>query len=160
MNNSFREFMRRSAGSWNSQRRYIYTNQSPPKIVNYESDLSVSFVKEDEETFQVDLSWVTSDRDGKGISSGTMITIGDEFVLQRNVGYMSDEPTSCGVEMIDNDCVVLTTEYSGMRFREEIRLLNGDAIRLRQTLGWKQGQTDPFLCGQYFEERRPVDIDP
>ena len=150
--NKFRNFMKRSSGKWNSQRRYIYTDKNV--ISNLKSDLSVDFVREDDNEFQVDLKWKTFDEKGKVISKGEMITIGNEEELKRNVAYMSEEPTLCKVNMVDDDCVVFDTTYSGMRFREEIRLVENDTIRLRQTLGWKKDNKTPFLCGQYLEQRK------
>lgn len=150
----FRNFMKRSAGEWNSQRRYLYpkTNQ----INNLRSDLVVEFSNENEENFQVNLSWKTHNDKNKVVSHGTMITIGTEEELQRSVGYMTEDATVCSVKMIDDDCVVFETSYSKMRFREEIRLLENDTIRLRQTLGFEDGKEEPFLCGQYFETRKQI----
>lgn len=150
----FRNFMRRSAGEWNSQRRYLYpkTNQ----INNFRSDLIVEFVEENEKNFQVDLSWKTHNNMDKVVSQGKMTTIGTEKELQRSVGYMTEDATVCSVKMIDDDCVVFETSYSKMRFREEIRLIENDTIRLRQTLGFEDGSAEPFLCGQYFETRKQI----
>ena len=53
----FRNFMKRSAGEWNSQRRYIYTNNK--QISNLHSDLTVDFVNETDDEFEVHLSWHT-----------------------------------------------------------------------------------------------------
>lgn len=147
----FREFMRRSSGKWSSQRRYIHTNSD--KVSVLKSHLTVDFVKETDKEFQVNLAWKTFDSSNEIVSEGEMITVGDEKTLKRDVGYMSSDPTVCKVKMIDKDCVVFNTEYNGMRFREEIRLIENDSIRLRQTLGWKDGGSNPFLCGQYYEVR-------
>lgn len=146
----FREFMRRTAGNWKSNRRYIYLDNN--KISNLCSDLTVDFVEESNEDFQVNLSWKTSNEKNKLVSEGTMITVGNETELKRNVGYMTSDATVCSVNMIDNDCVVFNTEYNGMRFREEIRLVENDSIRLRQTLGFRN-EKELFLVGQYLENR-------
>jgi hypothetical protein len=146
----FREFMRRSSGNWDSTRRYVYTEKNV--ISNLKSNLTVDFVKEDQDEFQVDLSWETYNEKEKLVSEGSMITVGNETELKRNVGYMTDDATVCSVKMIDDDCVVFNTEYGGMRFREEIRLVENDSIRLRQTLGFKN-ENDLFLVGQYLEKR-------
>lgn len=145
--------MRRTSGNWKSNRRYIYLDSN--KVSNLNSDLTVDFVEENENEFQVNLSWKTSNEKNKLISEGTMITIGNETELKRNVGYMTEDPTVCSVNMIDDDCVVFNTEYDGMRFREEIRLVENDSIRLRQTLGFRNDK-DLFLVGQYLENRVEV----
>jgi len=74
-------------------------------------------------------------------------------MFPRPIKFFSEEPTVCNVEVVDDDCIVLRTAYSGMNFREEIRLLEDDTIRLRQTLGFKDGSNKPFLYGSYLEER-------
>jgi hypothetical protein len=134
---------------------YPKTNQ----ISNLRSDLLVEFVSENKENFQVDLSWKTHNEKDKVVSHGKMITIGTEEELQRSVGYMTEDSTVCSVNMVDDDCVVFETCYSKMRFREEIRLIENDTIRLRQTLGFEDDSTSPFLCGQYMETRKIPGLD-
>ena len=144
--------MRRTHGNWSSTRRYIYTETN--KITNLRSNINVDFEKEDEDFFYVKLSWDTSDIEtGKQVSDGEILTRGTDDKLYRNIGYMTDDGTVCNIDVIDEDCVVLNTSYNKMRFREEIRLVENDNIRLRQTLGFKDGEDNPFLVGQYFEER-------
>ena len=75
----------------------------------------------------------------------------DKNILYRNIGYMTPDPTYSEVTMIDNDTILFKTEYDGMTFREEIRLIN-ENVRLRQTLGWKRDNV--FLAGQYYEKRK------
>lgn len=147
----FRNFMKRSAGEWISNRRYFYPRAN--KISNLKSNLKVDFVKENDDEFQVNLSWITYNGD-EIESEGEMITIGSGNILKRNVGYFSEDSTVCDVMMIDGDCAVFNTSYNGMRFREEIRLLENDTIRIRNTLGFKNGESSPFLCGQYLEMRK------
>jgi hypothetical protein len=148
----FKNFMKRSSGEWISHRRYFYTKNN--KITNLTSDLKVDFVSEnDDDTFQVNLNWTTYN-ENEIESEGEMITIGNQNTLRRNVGYFSDQETLCQVTMIDGDCAVFNTSYNGMRFREEIRLLEQDTIRIRTTLGFKDTETVPFLCGQYLEMRK------
>ena len=53
-----------------------------------------------------------------------MKIVGD--MLKRDIGYFSDDPTDSRMEVIDEDTIVFWSAYSGMEFREEIRLLNGD----------------------------------
>jgi hypothetical protein len=63
---------------------------------------------------------------------------------------MTGAPTVSRVSRVDADTLVFETEYDGMKFREEIRLVENN-VRLRQTLGWKRNEI--FLAGQYFERR-------
>jgi hypothetical protein len=147
--NSFKALMKRCAGSWSSQRRYLYPKKDLVK--NLSSELSVEFVDKGGPDFQANLAWKTRPLDSSEIvSEGEMLTESREGKLHRNVGYMTEDETVCEVHMVDPDCVVFTTEYCGMAFREEIRLI-GEDIRLRQTLGTKEGET--FLVGQYYETR-------
>jgi len=57
------------------------------------------------------------------------------------------------LELIDPDTLLMHTTYDGCRFREEIRLLECDNIRLRQTIGHDLETNKVILVGQYFEER-------
>ena len=78
-----------------------------------------------------------------------MFLVLKEFV--RNVFHEDYEPPK--VQVIDEDCVVWHTSYNGMTFREEIRLLENDTVRLRQTVAKKDSNGAVFLVGQYFEQR-------
>lgn len=148
---SFKSLMRRCAGKWTSQRRYLYPKKDIVK--NLSSELSVEFLDKEGSDFQANLAWkTTSLESSEVVSEGEMLTESRDGKLYRNVGYMTEDETVCDVHMVDSDCVVFTTEYSGMEFREEIRLI-GDDVRLRQTLGTRDGET--FLVGQYFETRIP-----
>ena len=73
--------------------------------------------------------------------------------LHRDIGYFTADPTVSIVSAIDSDTIVLSTSYSGMNFREEIRLLNNDNLRLRQTVGYDDRTGEVRIVGQYFEER-------
>lgn len=147
---SFRNFCQRTAGAWKSHRRYFYGKSRQPS--NMESDLLVEFTDLDDDKFELSLSWSTNNLDGKHESDGIIRAVCDENVMLRDRGYMSDEPTETMVHMIDIDCVELYTVYNGMSFREEIRLLTPD-LRLRQTVGFKEGTNQVLLAGQYMEER-------
>lgn len=142
----------RANGSWNSNRRYWYAKPNTNQVLI--SKLGVDVKDTGEDTFQVSLTW-DSKEGGKSVSDGEMLCEYDPSTstLRRNIGYMTEEETASKVSMIDSDTVLLETEYSGMKFREEIRLL-GDNIRLRQTVGWKGDNL--LLVGQYFEQRELV----
>tara|TARA_Y100000766_G_C18683034_1_gene495674 strand:- start:52 stop:390 length:339 start_codon:yes stop_codon:yes gene_type:complete len=94
----------------------------------------------------VNISW-----DGDA-SSGEMNLVVDGDVLHRDIGYFSDDPNDSKLERVDEDTVVLHSAYDGMEFREEIRLIDEDKRRLRQTIGYRKGR--PFLVGQYYEVKQ------
>ena len=136
---AFSNWFLRSQGEWVSYRRYLampaYKNDSYNTKFTIEADGN-----------NVSIVW------NGDVSSGTMnMTIKDDL-LCRDIGYFSDDPTDSKMERIDADTVVFLSEYNGMRFREEIRLLDDDKYRLRQTVGYKNDK--PFLVGQYWEERQ------
>lgn len=149
MINPVKKWFLRSSGSWNSNRRYWYAKTDKNQVLN--SELNVQVEDIGEENFKVSLTWDSKEGD-KGISEGEMLCEydSDSSSLRRNIGYMTKNETVSKVTMVDSDTVLLETEYSGMKFREEIRLLGND-VRLRQTVGWKDGAI--ILVGQYFEQR-------
>tara|TARA_R100000734_G_C3272293_1_gene67987 strand:+ start:138 stop:602 length:465 start_codon:yes stop_codon:yes gene_type:complete len=135
------QWFRRTLGEWSSERRYLFAPKMKP--VNMETFFSV---EEGVSSNQFIVEW-------KGRTSGVMEVelIGD--VLHRSRDYFGEENHSSTVEVLDDDCIVLRTEYGGMKIREEIRLLNSDTVRLRQTIGIciKTGKVN--LLGQYGEFR-------
>lgn len=148
----FRSFMHRCTGSWNSNRRYYYPKPNKSQLLT--SLLNIEEVDVYPEYFLYKLSWNTKDsKTQEAVSDGEMLVKGYQLTLERDVGYFTDDPTICDVTVVDDDCIVLNTAYGGMKFREEIRLLEDDTIRLRQTLGFKDGSNKPFLYGSYLEER-------
>lgn len=135
---NFSNWFARSAGKWTSHRRYL--TLPARKDDTYKTEFTI-----DVDGNRVSISW-----DGDA-SEGTMNMEIVDDLLKRDIGYFSNDPTDSRMEAIDDDTVVFWSAYSGMEFREEIRLLNGDTHRLRQTVGYKEGK--PFIVGQYFEEK-------
>ena len=140
---SAHEWFRRTTGKWTSQRRYLF-NMKTKKPTNLTTDFSIGACTDGDWDYTV--IWT-------GQTNGTMKLklIGNE--LHRDVGYFSEEPTTSLIQLIDADTIVLSTQYSGMKFREEIRLLNNDKLRLRQTVGYDDRTGEVRLVGQYYEER-------
>jgi len=135
---NFSEWFARSNGNWVSKRRYLYGPKR--KANNYDTKFSVNT-----EGHLVSITW-----DGEASSGDMNMTIvGD--LLKRDVGYFTDEPTESKMTMVDDDTVVFETSYDGTTYREEIRLLFEDTVRLRQTVATADGSIS--LVGQYFEER-------
>lgn len=136
---NFSSWFSRCAGTWKSYRRYL-------TLPSYKDDTYNT-----EFTITVDGSNVNINWNGE-ISSGDMNLTVDGDILHRDIGYFSDEPNDSKLTLVDDDTVVLNSAYDGMEFREEIRLLDDDKRRLRQTVGYRKGK--PFLVGQYWEERQ------
>lgn len=135
------QWFRRCVGSWTSERRYLFAPKLKPTNMT-----TVFTVEEGLMGNQFVIQW-------QGNTSGTMEVELNGLVLGRSRDYFGEEAHSSAVEVLDNDCIVLRTEYDGMKVREEIRLLNDDCVRLRQTIGTDNKTGAVRLVGQYFEAR-------
>ena len=135
-----RQFLRRSCGNWTSERRYLFA----PKIKPVNMTTDFLFSETEDGKFVVD--W-------QGQTTGQMVLDLEGDVLHRSRDYFGDGANSSFVEMIDRDCIAMRTQYDGCRFREEVRLLESDMFRLRQTVGFSLETGQLVLCGQYFERR-------
>lgn len=135
---NFSEWFARSNGNWTSSRRYLYGPKR--KANNYDTKFSVNT-----QGPLVAISW-----DGDASAGDMNMTI-DGDLLKRDVGYFTSDPTESKMTMVDNDTVVFETSYDGTTYREEIRLLFEDSVRLRQTVATEGDKVT--LVGQYFEER-------
>ena len=135
---NFSSWFSRCAGDWVSHRRYLTLPGKRDDTYKTEFTIKVDGDK-------VNIKW-----DGDA-SSGDMNLTVDGDLLHRDIGYFTDEPNDSKLERLDDDTVVMHSAYDGMKFREEIRLLNDDKNRLRQTVGFRKGK--PFLVGQYWEEK-------
>ena len=136
---NFSNWFSRCTGDWVSFRRYL--TLPAMKDDTYTTEFTIKT-----EGDNVNISW-----DGDA-SSGEMNLVVDGDVLHRDIGYFSDDPNDSKLERIDEDTVVLHSAYDGMEFREEIRLIDEDKRRLRQTIGYRKGR--PFLVGQYYEVKQ------
>ena len=135
------QFLRRSCGSWTSERRYLFAPKLEP--VN----MTTNFTMVDgERSDQFIIDWT-------GKTSGQMVLTLDGNILHRSRDYFGEGANSSQIEIIDQVCVVMRTEYDGCRFREEVRLIEDDFFRLRQTVGYSLKTGRLTLCGQYFEAR-------
>lgn len=132
----------RTCGTWKSERRYLF-DMKTLKPTNLTTNMVIDH---GERSNQYVIQW-------QGRTNGTMeIEVGDGFI-HRSRDYFGDEAHDSQYEMVDDDCIVFKTQYNGMKFREEIRLLAADTVRLRQTIGYNEETGAPVLCGQYFEQR-------
>ena len=134
------QFLRRSCGTWSSDRRYLFAPKlTPVNLVTRFTFESIEYGK-----FRVD--W-------KGSTEGVMDLSLEGDILHRSRDYFGEGANSSKVQVIDEDCIVMRTEYDGCRFREEVRLIEHDFFRLRQTVGYNLETGQLTLCGQYFETR-------
>ena len=134
------QFLRRTCGKWSSERRYLFAPKLKP--VNMTTEFTLS--EGNNGKFIVD--W-------KGQTEGQMILTLDGDTLHRSRDYFGDGANSSKIQVIDQDCIVMRTEYDGTRFREEVRLIEEDMFRLRQTVGYNVETGQLVLAGQYFERR-------
>lgn len=142
MNHHAFNWFDRTCGTWRSERRYLF-NMETLKPTNLTTNMVIS---PGERSNQYVIQW-------QGRTSGTMeLEIGDGFV-SRSRDYFGEGAHDSLFRMIDEDCIVLTTEYDGIKFREEVRLLAADTVRLRQAIGCNKETGVPVLCGQYYETR-------
>ena len=133
------EWFARSEGSWVSHRRYLY---GPKRQVD---NLVTKFDIKRTGSNQFQLNW-SSDR-----NEGEMNFWLEGNLLRRDSGYYTSERTNSIMHQIDKDTIVFQTSYGGMDYREEVRYLNGDNCRLRQTTGMEGDKIK--IIGQYYEER-------
>jgi len=134
------QFLRRTCGSWTSERRYLFAPKLKP--VNMTTEFTIS--EGNNGKFVVD--W-------KGQTEGQMILTLEGDTLHRSRDYFGDGANSSKIQVIDADCIVMRTEYDGTRFREEVRMIEEDCFRLRQTVGYSLETGQLVLAGQYFETR-------
>lgn len=134
------QWFRRTCGSWSSERRYLFAPKLKP--TNMTTEFTISELPYGK--FQVD--WT-------GQTEGQMILTVKGDTLHRSRDYFGDGANSSKIEIIDYDTIVLRTEYNNTRFREEIRMIEEDCFRLRQTVGYNLETGQLALVGQYFETR-------
>ena len=133
----------RTQGTWSSERRYIF-NMKTMKPSNMTTKFTID---PGERGNQYVVNW-------QGNTSGTMELTLEGNNLHRSRDYFGDGAHTSAVEAIDDDAIVLRTQYDGLKFREEIRLLAADTIRLRQTIGYDENTGVPKIVGQYYETRQ------
>ena len=127
-------------GDWVSDRRYLYyAPGKEPKVVNLTTNFTVGKIA----PAVYEVNWT-------GQTNGKMQLELAGNVLHRDIGYFTSDPTDSLLEMVDPDTVVFHTSYGGVTYREEVRFL-GDNLRLRQTVGRKDGEL--VIAGQYVERR-------
>lgn len=155
----------RSKGEWHSHRRYLYGESAElmtsELLVGDLNDAEKAVIPEDlNSDYYVKFGWQTVKySSGEPASSGEMLVgiNSKDGKMYRSQGYMTSNPTMTDVTMIDEDTILFDTEYGKQRFREEIRLLHNDSVRLRQTIGFKGNRVT--IVGQYYETRKENETD-
>lgn len=158
-------FFKRSAGNWQSRRRY-YTlaNGETQEVV---SDITVDFLARDHgelvklakrHNLEVPLicgakvtwqsSYITPSR--KPSEGSTVFGIQGE-VMYRDRGFATPKPVTADYTFTAAQTMVLRTEYNGSSFEEELKLI-GENYRTRQTIICRAGEE--IMIGQYLETRQ------
>lgn len=161
------DFLRRSAGSWNSQRRYYSLNKDvEPQEV--ESLLNISFLDRGAPEL-IELAQSHELEDLEALVCGTKVTwesnytnqnrkpvIGSTIfgvkgnILYRDRGFATPKPITAVCSFTNSETMCLRTEYNANVFEEEIKLV-GSQYRTRQTIISRAGQE--ITIGQYLEKR-------
>lgn len=161
------DFFRKSAGNWNSQRRYYSLNkhEEPQEVTSL---LNVSFVEqgapelielakrhelEDLESIVcgTKVSWKSDypNQNRKPVNGSTVFGIQGN-ILYRDRGFATSKPVIAICSFPNVSTMALRTEYNGNVFEEEIKLI-GTKYRTRQTIISRAGQE--ITIGQYLEKR-------
>lgn len=158
------QFFQRSAGNWQSRRRYYTLASGDTQEVV--SDITVHFLKGDSSELielagrhELDeplicgakVTWqshyITPSR--KPSEGSTVFGIlGD--VMYRDRGFATPKPVTADYKFTGDRTMVLRTEYNGSSFEEELKLI-GDKYRTRQTIISRAGAE--IMIGQYLETR-------
>ena len=161
------DFFRKSAGNWNSQRRYYSLNKNTePQEV--ESLLNISFVEQGAPEL-IELAQSHNLDDLEAIVCGTKVTWESNYtnqnrklvngstifgiqgnILYRDRGFATPKPIIAICSFSSSSTMTLRTEYNANVFEEEIKLV-GSNYRTRQAIISRAGQE--ITIGQYLEKR-------
>ena len=161
------DFFRKSAGSWNSQRRYYSLNKNvEPQEV--ESKLEISFLDrgapelielakshelEDLEALVCGTKVIWSsnytNQNRKPVTGSTVFGIKGN-ILYRDRGFATPKPITAVYSFTNPNTMSLRTEYNSNVFEEEIKLISSK-YRTRQTIISRAGEE--ITIGQYLEKR-------
>ena len=161
------DFFRKSAGEWNSQRRYYSLNRDvEPQEVS--SQLKISFLEQGA-TELIELAQSHKLDDVRALLCGTKVTWESNYtnqnrkpvtgstvfgikgnILYRDRGFATPKPITAIYSFANPDTMSLRTEYNSNVFEDEIKLV-GTQYRTRQTIISRAGQE--ITIGQYLEKR-------
>ncbi|MBE9045743.1 phycobiliprotein lyase [Pleurocapsales cyanobacterium LEGE 10410] len=161
------DFFRKSAGSWNSQRRYYSLNKdTQPQEV--ESLLNISFLERGAPEL-IELAQSHELEDLAALVCGTKVTWESNYtnqnrkpvtgstvfgirgnILYRDRGFATPKPIVAICSFVNAETMSLRTEYNANVFEEEIKLI-GSKYRTRQTIISRA--EEEITIGQYLEKR-------
>ncbi|MEM1367545.1 MAG: phycobiliprotein lyase [Cyanobacteria bacterium P01_H01_bin.15] len=160
-------FFQESEGKWRSQRRYysLRADKAPEEVV---SELTVRyFAAGSPELLRLAslhnlpaetplvagalTTWESSyvNKTGKPTTGQTLFGILGN-TLYRDRGFMTSKPVTAQYAFNKERTMVLSTEYDGSSFEEELKLI-GNLYRTRQTIISRAGEE--VMIGQYLETR-------
>lgn len=161
------DFFRKSAGSWNSQRRY-YSLERDVEPQEVESLLSISFLEQGAPEL-IELAQSHNLEDSEAIVCGSKVTWESNYtnqnrkpvkgstvfgiqgnILYRDRGFATPKPIIALCSFPNPKTMCLRTEYNANVFEEEIKLV-GNKYRTRQTIISRAGEE--ITIGQYLEKR-------
>ena len=161
------DFFHKSAGTWNSQRRY-YTLNKDVEPQEVESILNISFLPQGAPEL-IELAASHELEDLSALVCGTKVTWESNYtnqnrkpitgstvfgikgnVLYRDRGFATPKPIIAICDFPNSETMNLRTEYNANVFEEEIKLVS-DKYRTRQTIISRAGEE--ITIGQYLEKR-------
>lgn len=161
------DFFHKSAGSWNSQRRY-YTLNKDVEPQEVESVLNISFLPQGAAEL-IELAQAHQLEDLAALVCGTKVTWESNYtnqnrkpvvgstvfgirgnILYRDRGFATPKPVIAVCAFPNSETMNLRTEYNANVFEEEIKLI-GNKYRTRQTVISRAGEE--ITIGQYLEKR-------
>ena len=159
------DFFQRSAGRWQSQRRYYTLKEDEPQeVISY---LDIEFLEPGcdlllhlQQLHQLDaplrcgnhISWDSRfirPATAKPVCGSTVFGILGE-TLYRDRGFSTPNPVTARYSFVEPQTFRLHTEYNGSVFQEEIKLIN-ERYRTRQTIISRNGEANMAI--QYLEKR-------
>jgi len=161
-----KQFFARSAGVWQSQRRYytLKTNE-PQECVSH---VMIEFLPQGH-ALLVQLAQLHHLPTPVQLLAGGYITWENHYLkatrqpatgetvigvlgstLYRDRGFSTHQPVTADLSFINPDTMRLVTHYGKSSFEEEIKFV-GEKYRTRQTIATREGEE--VLIGQYLETR-------
>lgn len=163
------QFLRQSAGHWQSQRRYYTLNSNNDPILEATSTIEVVFLTGDRPELialqqlhrlnpvtpfdcGAKIIWTSTytNVERKPLEGSTIFGIRNNL-MYRDRGFSTSQPIVAKFELPQQNVMRLYTAYDGSSFEEEIKLI-GKKHRTRQTIITKYGQE--VMIGQYLETRQ------
>lgn len=161
------EFLKKTQGTWKSQRRYYTLKQDvePSEVV---SKIEIKYVDKRAKEL-IELAKLHDLEPENSLKAGSMVawesnysgqtrkpSIGSTIFgvlgnkLYRDRGFATSAPITAILSFTNAETMCLRTEYNGSVFEEEVKLI-GTNYRTRQTIISRAGEQ--ITIGQYLEKR-------